>query len=97
MLEAIHDPDSLKSFRGAKTDDQIAMDEVAANLGAKGIEAPLRAPHRKFTSLKGGHSPSRIPLFRKGVRAQNENGRLPPHPKRLRGRAMLTACLPWRR
>jgi len=35
VLEAIHYLGSLKSFRGAKTDDLIAMDEGSANLGAK--------------------------------------------------------------
>lgn len=35
VLEAIHYLGALKSFRGAKTDDLIAMDEATANLGAK--------------------------------------------------------------
>jgi len=35
LLEAIHYLGALKSFRGAKTDDLIAMDEAVANLGAK--------------------------------------------------------------
>jgi len=35
VLEAVHYLGSLKSFRGAKTDDLVAMDEGSANLGAK--------------------------------------------------------------
>lgn len=54
VLEAIHYLGALKSFRGAKTDDLIAMDEVAASMGAK--VSGERAPRTFQVALDRGRS-----------------------------------------